>query len=791
MSASSLTTAATARGILGRYGLRHVLSPKAVSSRIPAIAAVQQHQTNQQQRWNSQLRVILIPEIPQDSEKDNPIMTSVKGDGLPALSQVKERDIYFGLGKALLDYEAVMVEVETLAEEGVRDFKRLLEPLEKAKVQFESVWHCANMLQLVTDSLEKDRFVRLHLRAEKASLARVESRPFYQALKDMKSRQLESSDFLSSDEERIVDRYLLEYRHQGFELEDKKYQELTGMWTKKLSDNLAEYKFRHGRSTERFKHVIRDPNVVREFPVDVLKAMASDSAQPTRGPWTVTLHPYIHKQVMSYCPDRNVRWTTHLGDVTRGSKGSDVYLALGNYCKEIRQHRLDQALTLGYKNYAEFSMETKMATSVENVQTMISTLQSKAKHHQEMELESLQNFAESRGFEEDIEVWDVEFFRRKQKRFILGVTDEELREYFPLPKVLAGIFKLCSSLFGVSIEEVKVSDEAKVEASLWHPEVKMFRAIDTSSGQELGRFYIDPYIRDDKGYAGGDKGWYVPVRARSGPAGCSPLGVFVLSLPVPSYGKPSLLNMAEVEELLRNFGNMMGHLCATNSQWSDLTGKAGLEWDVLDLPGFFMQHWLYVPEVMRTLSGHWSSDKPLDPELVGKLCTVPRQLLAGYDLCHSLYKSAYDIAFYTEDYEKESYQDMAERMHSDFLLLPTVSGDMFPAYVSDMFSGDYPAAMFCSTWAKMLAADAFSAVQEAMDPVVDAGSDNKSLFNNEQVKRVTMRYRNTVLAAGSAKATADTFRAFRGRDPSHEALLLNLGLKATPHPKKKGQQESL
>lgn len=766
MSAAALTKVAFGGGRLGRHLRRHILSVTSWGNGV---------------RWNSQHRVILIPEIPPDTQADNAILKSVS-QGLPALGGVSEKQIYFGLGKALLDFEATMVEVETLAEDGVRDFKRLLEPLEKAKVQFESVWHCANMLQLVTDSLEKDRFIRLHLRAEKASLARVDSRPFHQALKDMKAKQLEQSNFLSADEERIVDRYLLEYRHQGYDLDDKKYSELTETWNKKLNDNLAEYKFRHGRSTERFKHVIRDPNVVRDFPVDVLKAMASDSAQPTRGPWTVTLHPYIHKQVMAYCPDRNVRWTTHLGDVTRGSKTNDIYLALNTYVKDIRQHRLDQALTLGYKNFAEFSMETKMATSVENVHTMIATLQSKAKHHQEMELEALQNFAESRGFEEDIEVWDIEFFKRKQKRFILGVSDEELRDYFPLPKVLSGIFKLCSSLFGVGFEEITSKE---IESSLWHPEVKMFRAIDLNgSGKELGRFYIDPYIRDDKGYAGGDKGWYVPVRPRSRAAGCDPLGVFVLSLPVPNYGKPSLLSMAEVEELLRNFGNMLAHLCST-SHWSDVSGKSGLEWDVLDLPGYFMQNWLYVPEVMRTLSGHWSSDAALDPELVGKLCTVPRQLLAGYDLCHDLYRAAYDVAFYSEDYDKEGYQDLATRLHGDFLLLPPVTGDMFPLYVSEMFSGDHPAAMFCSTWARMLAADAFSAVQEAMEP------ETGSTFDNEQVKRVTMRFRNTILAMGSSKPSAETFRAFRGRDPSHEALLLTLGLKATPHPKKKGQEEVL
>ena len=185
-----------------------------------------------------------------------------------------------------------------------------------------------------------------------------------------------------------------------------------------LTLNLNESTFQ--RSTERFKHTIRDPNVVRDFPIDVLKAMATDSSQPTKGPWVVTLHPYIQRQVMSYCPDRNVRWNTHLGDVQRGGKTQDIYLAVQNHVKLIRQYRFDQAITLGYNNFAEFSMETKMAGSIENVQTMISTLQNKAKPHQEIELENLQAFAESRGFDDDIEVFDVDYFKRKQKRSLLG-----------------------------------------------------------------------------------------------------------------------------------------------------------------------------------------------------------------------------------------------------------------------------------------------------------------------------------------------------------------------------------
>jgi len=729
--------------------------------------------------------VILIPEIPQDDETSNPLLAiKQQSNILPRLGNVTDLQVYNGLGKALLDFETAVVHAETMAEEGVRDLHAILGPLEVARAQYESVWHVANMLQLVTDSLERDRFVRLHIRAEKASLSRVDSKPLYEALREIKAKYVEDGEKgLSEDDVRLLDRYLLEYRNAGHHLETNKYLELTETWLPRLNNPMAEYKFRQKSATERFRHVISNPDVVRDFPVDVLKAMASDSSQPTRGPWSVSLHPYIYKQVMAYCPDRSVRWTTHLGDVMRGSKDIDPNLGTASHARDIRKHRSDQALTLGYKHFGEYSMQTKMAANVDNVHAMISNLKTDAKSRQEQELEDLQNFAESRGFEEEIEVYDVAFYKRKKRRAILGVSDEELRDFFPLPKVLDGLFHLSAKLFSVGFEEIK---DVNMSEHAWHSDVKLYRAIDLTPGAgnaELGRFFMDPFIRDDKGYSGGDKGWYIPMRQPSRQRPDQALGSLVFSLPMPNYGKPSLLSLNEVEEVFRNFGNMLFHMVSNQTDWSSLSYKGGLEWDVLDLPSVFMQHWLYIPEVVSSLSGHWSTNQPLDRELVEKLCTVPRQLLAGYDLCNELFLAAYDINFYTVDWGQEQYQDMVHRIRPDFLLLPAVSRDHFPLYVSDMFCGDYPAAMFTKVWAKMLAADAFSAVQEARS------NGETSLFEDERVKKVTMRYRNTVLGQGSALPASDIFRQFRGRDPTHEALLHSLGLKDTHQPKKRGQEE--
>ena len=768
-------------------------------------------------RHNTQHRVVVLPEIPPDNPSTNPLLklfdekpnvnasdVSTNLINLPDYRSITERHCYFGLGKALLEYESAVAELEQKCEDGVTDFNALFEPFERARCQFEGVWSSVNLLNLTTDSLDRDRSHILQSRAEAAFNSRFASKKIQATIKQIKADQLAGKVDLDKQQQMYIEKYLAEYRHNGFELPELKYRELTETWTKRLNDARRDYQWRMTQSTERFRHQIKDPNVVRDFPVDVLKAMAIDSTQPTKGPWTVTLHPYIYKQVMAYSPERSLRWKVHQADVTRGDRIIDMYTQCFGQVRDIRQHRLDVALTLGYKNFGEQSLATnKMAANVDNVHTMISSLLGKAKQYQEIELEQLQAYAESRGFDEELEVYDVEFLKRKQRRTLLGMSDEDFRDYLPLPKVLTGIFRLCEALFDLRFEEIggpkdKGEELSKVLANKkWVPEIKLYQIIDVGPGgcnKVLGKFFLDPYIRDDKGYGGGDKGWYVPIRPHSSIAGCEALGAMVLSLPIPNYGKPSLLNISETEEILRNFGNLLLHVCsATNCKWADLSGRMGLEWDVLHMHGIFMTHWLYVPEVLRSLSGHWSTNEPLPSNAIETLCTLAgKQHMAGYSLCNELYQSAYDIAFYTEDYEKESYIDLAERLRGQYLLLPAVKGDVFPIYLSDMMCGDNPAALYSKTWAKMLAADAFSAVQEAIETNgMQSQNQEFDILKDEAVKNVTRRFRTTLLDKGSSQTATEMFRQFRGRDPSQEALLLSLGLQSTASPKIKGQKEAM
>lgn len=244
-----------------------------------------------------------IPEIPKDTPDTNPILVPPASGKLPHFEAVTERHCYFGLGRSLLDFESAVVDFEQRCQKGIADFHELFGALEQAKVNLESVWSSVNLLILASDKLDQDRFTKLHDRAERALMSRHDSRIIYNHLTEMRA-----SAKLEPYQENIIDRYLTEYRTQGFALPEKKHEELHSHWLKKLFGLKYEYNYRLIKSTERFQHVITDPNVVRDFPVDLLKAMAYDSSQPSKGPWTVTLHPYIYRQFLAYCPDRSIRY---------------------------------------------------------------------------------------------------------------------------------------------------------------------------------------------------------------------------------------------------------------------------------------------------------------------------------------------------------------------------------------------------------------------------------------------------------------------------------------------------
>lgn len=275
-----------------------------------------------------------------------------------------------------------------------------------------------------------------------------------------------------------------------------------------------------------------------------------------------------------------MRWNAYNAAVCRGSSSADYYLNCAGHVKDIRQHRLDQAIVLGYNNYAEMALVSNMAANVDNVKTMLAAMLGPARASQEQELAQLQEYAETRGFSDKIREFDVAFFRRKQIRTLYGVEEESIRDYFPLPVVLDGLFKMIKQHFQVEFRPA-AADSGEDLGSVWHPDCSLYTVTDLESGQQLGHCYLDPYIRDDKAYQGGDRGWFIPLRQHSVAGDCDAVGAVILALTNPGYGKPSLLSPAELEEVTRQMGKVLQHFLGRRT-WSEISCR-NVELDCLEV----------------------------------------------------------------------------------------------------------------------------------------------------------------------------------------------------------------
>nr|CAD7409726.1 unnamed protein product [Timema poppensis] len=395
----------------------------------------------------------------------------------------------------------------------------------------------------------------------------------------------------------------------------------------------------------------------------------SFSTQPSRGPWTVTLQPHIYSQFLEFCGDRDLR-----------------------KC---------QAQLLGFESFADMSMQTKMAGSVQEVHSMINSLLKRAKSAQQKELELLEDFAAERGFGGSLKSWDVPYWKRKQQRTIYSYDEEELREYFPLPQVLSGLFTLCENLFGLTIMP-------QPDVDTWHPDVQYYHILEGGKDTPIAGFYLDPYERaEEKLFVRDDSGWMVALRNKTSLMNTNPLAALVFNFPQPLYGKPSLLPFRDVLLLFRKFGHALQHLL-TKTSYAEVSGSSNVEWDAVEVCSHFMTHWLYEPSTLANISSHYESGKPLPDDIVDKLCKV-RQHLAGYDLCQELYLSALDLELHTT---KEFWLDIVRRLLPQYSSFPLETIDSHPCAFLPIFTGQWGAAYYCHLWARIIAADAFSAFRE-------------------------------------------------------------------------------
>ncbi|MGB3237533.1 MAG: M3 family metallopeptidase, partial [Geitlerinemataceae cyanobacterium] len=426
----------------------------------------------------------------------------------------------------------------------------------------------------------------------------------------------------------------------------------------------------------------------------------------------------------------------------------------------ILELRREQAQLLGFDSYAELSLASKMASGVASVEALMEELRQVSYDAAKTELAELQAFATSGGYTQELKHWDVSYWAERQREAKFDFTEEELRPYFPLPQVLDGLFGLAKRLFGVTVTP------ADGEAPVWQEEVRYFQVAD-ETGSPIAYFYLDPYSRpaEKRGGAWMDE---CVSRVKLTDVGTVrlPVAYLVCNQTPPVDGKPSLMTFREVETLFHEFGHGLQHML-TRVDYLGASGIRNVEWDAVELPSQFMENWCYDRSTLFSMAKHYETGETLPDSYYQKLLGS-RTYMSGSGILRQLHFSWVDLELHAH-YQPggtETVRDVRDRLAKTTTILQPIPEDNFLCSFGHIFAGGYAAGYYSYKWAEVLSADAFAAFEEA-------GLDNEAA-----ISQTGKRFRETVLAKGGSQHPMEVFKAFRGREPSTEALLRHSGLAA-------------
>ena len=681
------------------------------------------------------------------TQNHNPLLLT---SGLPKFNEITPDHIEPAITMLLAEAKKRLEELEADIQP---TWKGLIEPIEVMGLPFEYSWgpigHLLNVKN--TEDLRKAHEAMLPMVVE-FSLRMGQSKPIYDGLVAIKNG-LEWGG-LDNAQRRAIELKIRDAKHAGIGLGSKEKERFNEI-SQRLSQLGTDFSNHVLDATKAYEMIITEKVDAEGWP-DTLKQLSSmgynkeretKESSPDDGPWRITLEAPVVVPFLRHSRSRNQRERVYRAYLSRADKGE---LDNSPLIMEILKLKKEKAKLLGYDSYADLSLASKMAPDVDAVQGMLTKLFDASKPHQVREFDELGGLAKDSGQEESLMKWDTAFWseRLKEKRF--QFTDDQLRPYFPMPKVLEGMFGLAEHLFGIGIKE------SGDESNAWHEDVQFFDVYE--NGEKIASFYLDAYSRpgDKRGGA-----WMDSCLNRRIVNGKLRLPVVYLNANgTPPVGdRPSLMSFGEVTTLFHEFGHgLQGML--TTVDYSDVSGINGVEWDAVETVSQFMENWCYHEPILRTISGHWDTDEPLPDDLVQKLQDA-KVYMAGSSMVRQLEFGLTDLELhstYDPDgpfHPFEIHREIAKRTQ----VLEPLKEDHFLCAFSHIFAGGYAAGYYSYKWAEVLSADLYSAFELA------------GLENPDAIKKMGKRFRESFLALGGGVEPMRIFKDFMGREPSTEALL--------------------
>jgi oligopeptidase A len=664
---------------------------------------------------------------------------------LPRFSQIKPEHVIPAVDQLLAENKTLVERLAAASD--APTWATFVQPMEDANERLSRAWGPVSHLNSVMNSAElREAYndclpkITQHYAEMSQNLALFAK---FKALKASAGYML-----LNPAQKKIIDNELRGFRLGGAELpEDQKprfleIQEALARLSAKFEENLLD-------ATNAFSLLITDAADLAGLPDDVVQAAQEAATRDGNSGWKFTLHAPSYMPIMQYADKRALREQIYRAYVTRASEFGTPELDNTALIDQIVRLRREDAKMLGFNSYAEESLATKMAETPQQVKDFLSELGARAKPYAERDMQELREFARDELGLADLQSWDATYASEKLRVARYAFSDQEVKQYFPESKVLPGMFKVVETIYGLDIRPA--------HADVWHADVKFFDLRDRS-GALIGQFYLDLYAREHK--RGGAWMDDALTRRRKDGAIQTPVAYLTCNFSAPVGGKPALFTHDEVNTLFHEFGHGLHHLL-TQIEDMGVSGINGVEWDAVELPSQFMENFCWEWDVLKHLTEHVDTKAPLPRALFDKMVAA-KNFQSGLQTLRQIEFSLFDIRLH-DDFDpasgKTALQLLQEVRAQVAVMLPP-DYNRFPNNFSHIFAGGYAAGYYSYKWAEVLSADAYSLFEENGVLSADVGH----------------RFWSEILGVGGSRPALESFVAFRGREPSMDALLRHNGM---------------
>ncbi|MFM5338627.1 oligopeptidase A [Aeromonas enteropelogenes] len=678
----------------------------------------------------------------------NPLLTM---DSLPPFSQIQPEQVQPAVTQAIADCKQKIADV--LAKQEPRTWDSLIAPLEEVNDRLARIWSPVSHLNSVLNSeaLRAAHDACLPLLSEFQTYV-GQHEGLYQAYREL----AESDDFprLDDAQRKEIQNTLRDFRLSGIGL-PAEAQQRYGEIQARLSELASRFSNNVLDATQGWHKLVADEAELAGLPESVLAAARQMAELKGKQGWLFTLDIPSYLPVMMYADNRELRAEMYEAFTTRASDQGPNAGKWDNSAimTELLALRRELAQLLGFANYAELSLATKMADKTEQVVNFLTDLARRSLPQGKAELEEIRAFAAEQHGQSELAAWDLAYYAEKLKQHKFSISDEQLRPYFPASKVVKGLFEVVKRVFGMKVRE-------RLGIDTWHPDVRFYDIFDADD-ELRGSFYLDLYAREHK-----QGGAWMDVclgrRYRRDGSLQKPVAYLTCNFNGPVDGKPALFTHNEVVTLFHEFGHGIHHML-TQVDVAGVAGINGVAWDAVELPSQFLENWCWESEALAFISGHYETGEPLPADLLEKMMAA-RNFQAAMQMLRQLEFALFDFRLHQEfdPARPDQIPALLDEVRNQVAVMTPPAFNRFQHSFSHIFAGGYAAGYYSYKWAEVLSADAFSRFEE------------EGIFNP-----VTgQSFLRHILEKGGSKEPMELFKAFRGREPRVDALLRHSGIAA-------------